>query len=419
MDDVAWLIESPGPQYLGIFEYNRTFMWTPDHAKATRFARMLDAGSAMMIAKSYQPELFDGGKWEQTKAVEHKWLNATPSAQSQGAGDWVLVPREPPEDMLRAMHDGPLAAGDYSMGDNQREWLREMYAAALAAAPSAQPQGALQTKLDAVLQEIEIGDKPDMGDVGDLLRDYIRLLVAAPSAPQPEASGTVESDLTTAMDETLRLIEIDLTYGPAEAALARVKRYRRELKDNFGDLIRASARPGLSDDHHKLDTERQVFFYENDFYVLSNFSAFRVLWRGRDFNTSEQAYHWERFATGQEGNRSPAFGSMASAIADEIRYAPSAHVAFKIAQERKSLQRPDWDVVKVEVMRNILRAKTGQHEYVRQKLLATGDRELIEDSWRDDFWGWGPNGDGKNMLGKLWMEVRSEIRDRLTQEPKA
>ena len=39
----------------------------------------------------------------------------------------------------------------------------------------------------------------------------------------------------------------------------------------------------------------------------------------------------------------------------------------------------------------------------------TGDRTLIENSWRDDFWGWGPNRDGQNMLGKLWMEVRAEL----------
>ena len=161
---------------------------------------------------------------------------------------------------------------------------------------------------------------------------------------------------------------------------------------------------------HKLDTETQVFFYEQDFYVLSNFSAFRLSWRGRDFDTSEAAYHWERFATGQEGNRSPAFGSMASAVADDIRFAKSAHEAFKIAQEHKSMQRPDWDAVKVEVMRSILRAKAAQHEYVRRKLLETGDRELIEDSWRDSFWGWGPSRDGKNMLGKLWMEIRVELR---------
>lgn len=60
-------------------------------------------------------------------------------------------------------------------------------------------------------------------------------------------------------------------------------------------------------------------------------------------------------------------------------------------------------------MRDILRAKVNQHDYVRRKLLATGSRELIEDSWRDDFWGWGPNRDGQNMLGKLWTEIRSEL----------
>lgn len=63
-----------------------------------------------------------------------------------------------------------------------------------------------------------------------------------------------------------------------------------------------------------------------------------------------------------------------------------------------------------EMVRDILRAKADQHEYVRRKLLATGDRELVENSWRDDFWGWGPNRDGKNMLGKLWMEIRAELR---------
>jgi ribA/ribD-fused uncharacterized protein len=68
------------------------------------------------------------------------------------------------------------------------------------------------------------------------------------------------------------------------------------------------------------------------------------------------------------------------------------------------------DAVKVDIMRDILRAKVAQHEYVRRKLLATGERELIEDSWRDDFWGWGPNRDGQNMLGKLWMEIRAELR---------
>ena len=149
---------------------------------------------------------------------------------------------------------------------------------------------------------------------------------------------------------------------------------------------------------HGLDTEREVFFYEQDFYVLSNFSAFTLGWKGFRFDTSEAAYHWEKFTPNY------------TMLRDEIRLAPSAHEAFKVAERNKHCRRHDWDDVKVGIMRDILRAKAAQHEYVRRKLLATGDRTLIENSWRDDYWGWGQNRDGQNMLGKLWMEVRSELR---------
>lgn len=153
-----------------------------------------------------------------------------------------------------------------------------------------------------------------------------------------------------------------------------------------------------------LDTAGRVRFYEHDFYVLSNFSAFTLVWKGIRFDTSEAAYHFEKFSDSD--------GAMADvrAIQWDIRTAPSAHEAFKIAERNRSHRRPDWDDVKVGIMLDILRAKATQHEYVRRKLLATGDRELVEDSWRDDFWGWGPNRDGKNMLGRLWMQVRSELR---------
>lgn len=148
---------------------------------------------------------------------------------------------------------------------------------------------------------------------------------------------------------------------------------------------------------HGLDTPERVCFYEQDFYVLSNFSAFSISWEGHRFDTSEAVYHWEKFP-----NRL------------DIRYAiltaRSAHEAFKIAESLKAFRRPDWDECKVEKMRSILWAKVTQHEYVRRKLLATGTRELVENSWRDDFWGWGPNRDGKNQLGKLWMEIREAIK---------
>lgn len=154
-----------------------------------------------------------------------------------------------------------------------------------------------------------------------------------------------------------------------------------------------------------LDTKTQVFFYEQDFYVLSNFSSFRVTWRGIDFDTSEHAYQWSKFDQ---------VGGLAEVvfIRDDIRRARSAHDAFKIAETHKIYRRSNWESERVGIMREILKAKASQHEYVLRKLMATGDRELIENSWRDDFWGWGEDRDGENMLGKLWMEIRDELRNR-------
>lgn len=60
-------------------------------------------------------------------------------------------------------------------------------------------------------------------------------------------------------------------------------------------------------------------------------------------------------------------------------------------------------------MKEILILKINQHPYVKKKLLQTGTRQIIESSWRDDFWGWGECKDGQNNLGKLWMQIRGEI----------
>lgn len=147
----------------------------------------------------------------------------------------------------------------------------------------------------------------------------------------------------------------------------------------------------------KPDCATHVFFYEQDFYVLSNFSSFSLEWRGGRFDTVEAAYHWEKF---------PNWPQIRSAIAA----APSAHEAFQLARANSDKRRPDWDEVKVVIMLELLRSKVDQHEYVKRKLLATGARILVEDSWRDDFWGWGPDREGRNVLGQLWMRVRSELR---------
>ena len=147
---------------------------------------------------------------------------------------------------------------------------------------------------------------------------------------------------------------------------------------------------------HGDDTNKQIFFYGPEFYVFSNFSSFKLEWRGELWMTSEHAYHSEKF---DDEN-----------IKEEIRNARSAHDSLKIAQKYKDKYRGGWDDIKLKIMKKILQAKVEQHPYVKKKLLESGDKELVEDSWRDSYWGWGPNKDGENHLGKLWMEVRDELK---------
>lgn len=194
--------------------------------------------------------------------------------------------------------------------------------------------------------------------------------------------------------QSIDSMSIDLNSRALSGIASEVDEIAAALDQHAAQAVKVPDREGC----HGLDTTERVCFYEQEFYVLSNFSSFRVEYRGIDFDTSEHAYHFAKF------------NGYAPLVETMIRYARSAHQAFKIAEENKACRRADWDAVKVDVMREILRAKADQHEYVRRKLLETGDRELVENSWRDDFWGWGPNRDGKNMLGKLWMGIREELR---------
>ena len=43
-------------------------------------------------------------------------------------------------------------------------------------------------------------------------------------------------------------------------------------------------------------------------------------------------------------------------------------------------------------------------------LLATGDKELVENAPGDYYWGCGADGSGRNMLGRILMELRAELR---------
>jgi len=75
---------------------------------------------------------------------------------------------------------------------------------------------------------------------------------------------------------------------------------------------------------------------------------------------------------------------------------------------------PGWSRIKFDRMRRVLWAKFTQHDDLRDLLLSTGDARLVESASVDNsvnrLWG-EVNGFGKNMLGTMLMEVRTQLRN--------
>ncbi len=140
-----------------------------------------------------------------------------------------------------------------------------------------------------------------------------------------------------------------------------------------------------------------IGFYEREFYMFSNFSSFQVFWRDQLWPTSEHAYQAAKFSHNDE-------------VSSQIHQAASAHDAYKLAGQYRDQRIDNWDDIKVDTMYDICKHKLQQHSYIREHLLSTGQETLVEDSPKDDFWGWGADRTGRNELGKIWMRLREELR---------
>ena len=77
---------------------------------------------------------------------------------------------------------------------------------------------------------------------------------------------------------------------------------------------------------------------------------------------------------------------------------------------RRVQLREDWENIKDDVMYKVVKSKFSQNEDLKLRLLDTKDEKLIEgNDWNDTYWGV-CNGKGRNMLGKILMKVRDELR---------
>lgn len=115
------------------------------------------------------------------------------------------------------------------------------------------------------------------------------------------------------------------------------------------------------------------------------------------FTSSEAAYQWRKI-------RDHNVAAWLLSAPDQCLLAVTAHnlpPRYVVAE---------WSVIKVAWMRKVVYEKFDQNKDLLDKLLATGDVEIIEASKTDSFWGIGRDGKGQNMLGKILMETREKFR---------
>jgi ribA/ribD-fused uncharacterized protein len=145
-------------------------------------------------------------------------------------------------------------------------------------------------------------------------------------------------------------------------------------------------------------TEKIYFAHHSQKYqFLSNFARSRFRLKGFSWMTVEHYFQAMKFEGTNEMH---------------IRRVQGCRTASEARQLGRELSplRSDWEDVKVDIMREAIRAKFAQNLMMAKHLENTGDAELIEDL-PDEFWGRGRHGEGQNWTGRILMEIREERRE--------
>lgn len=138
-----------------------------------------------------------------------------------------------------------------------------------------------------------------------------------------------------------------------------------------------------------------IVSFSGDFRWLSNFWPAKIVdVFDIEYGSVENAYQASKFSN--------------IIIREEMAHiTPGA--AKRLSRKLESEIQTDFHDNKIAIMRNFSWQKYKNPE-LRQLLLDTDDRPLIEgNTWNDTFWGV-CNGVGKNNLGKILMTIRSELK---------
>ena len=172
-----------------------------------------------------------------------------------------------------------------------------------------------------------------------------------------------------------------------------------------------------------------IYFFskDNEYYFLSNYYKNDIIIDNIKYNCVEQYFQSQKFYKLDNEKMMEYFnlilkadcpqktknmGSQKINPRGELWYIDKKKKELgkmnkKINEYKNIKMRKNWDIIRNDIMKKGLFAKFTQNELLRKKLLETENKILIENSPYDSYWGNAKN--GKNMLGKLLMEIRDEI----------
>lgn len=141
-----------------------------------------------------------------------------------------------------------------------------------------------------------------------------------------------------------------------------------------------------------------IYFYKEfgDLGYLASYSLHGFNKDGVYWKTVEHYYQAHKFADDN--------------VKKIIINAETPKMASAIGRSRKYKLRDDWEQVKNEIMYDAVLAKFLAHPDLAEKLIATGDEEIIEETVKENYWGCGPDKDGLNMYGKILCKVREHLK---------
>lgn len=173
-----------------------------------------------------------------------------------------------------------------------------------------------------------------------------------------------------------------------------------------------------------------IYFFEknNEFYFLSNFYKSEITIDDIKYNCVEQYFQSQKFyqphdeksmeycdliINADSPQKTKNMGSQKINYRGTTWYVNKNNKNLgkmneKINEYKNIKIRNDWDIIKNDVMRKGLMAKFTQNDILKKKLLDTQNKILVENSPYDSYWGNAKC--GQNMLGKLLMEIRENIR---------